>query len=261
MSRTPARRWCCDVTAAKQDVTVLVPTYNEEPTVGEIVADFLEQGYDDVLVIDGGSDDDTQRVADEAGARVVEQSGSGKGQAVREALRDHIERPYVVMIDGDGTYLPSEVNRVLAPLDEGADHVLGNRLGNPDAFTRLNYIGNHIFNFEFAVAHGEHLGDILTGYRAFTLESARELTLTEDGFGIETEMCAESVGAGQNVETVDITYRERPEGSEEKLHPVLDGGRIGFVVYKTTRRTRPTFFYGAPLTVIAAVVGLVYVVL
>lgn len=241
----------------KDEVTVLVPTYNEEPTVGEVVTGFLEKGYDDVLVIDGGSDDDTQRVAKETGARVVEQSGSGKGQAVRESF-GMIDRQYVVMIDGDGTYLPEEVERVLAPLDEGADHVLGNRLGNPEAFTRLNYVGNRIFNFEFRLAHGRHLGDILTGYRAFTLESARELTLTEDGFGIETEMCAEALGAGQRVETVDITYLERPEDSEEELHPVLDGARIGYVVYKTTRRTRPAFFYGVPLLAVAVVAVIVF---
>ena len=235
----------------KDEVTVLVPTYNEEPTVGGVVTGFLDQGYDDVLVIDGGSDDDTQRVARDVGARVVEQSGSGKGQAVREAVHEHIERSYVVMIDGDGTYLPEEVERVLAPLDEGTDHVLGNRLGNPGSFTRLNYLGNRIFNFEFRLAHGQHLGDILTGYRAFTLESARELTLTEEGFGIETEMCAEALGAGQRVETVDITYLERPDDSEEKLHPILDGARIGYVVYKTTRRTRPVFFYGVPVLGVA----------
>ena len=233
------------------EVTVLVPTYNEEPTVGEVVGEFVEQGYDDVLVVDGGSDDDTQRVAKGAGARVVEQSGTGKGQAVREAIHEHLERPYVVMIDGDGTYLPGEIDKVLEPISEGADHVLGNRLGNPEAFESLNYVGNRIFNYEFCLAHGKHLGDILTGYRAFTLESARELTLTEDGFGIETEMCAEALGAGQRVETVDITYLERPEDSEEKLHPVLDGARIGYVVYKTTRRTRPAFFYGVPAVALA----------
>ncbi len=235
------------------EVTVLVPTYNEEPTVGEVVGGFVEQGYDDVLVIDGGSDDDTRSVADEAGARVVEQSGTGKGQAVREAIHDHLERPYVVMIDGDGTYLPEEVERVLGPISEGADHVLGNRLGNPEAFERLNYVGNRIFNHEFRLAHGQQLGDILTGYRAFTLDSACELTLSEEGFGIETEMCAEALGAGQRVETVDITYLERPEDSEEKLHPVVDGARIGYVVYKTTRRTRPAVFYGVPALGVALV--------
>jgi len=245
------------VTPAKDEVTVLVPTYNEEPTIAEVVAGFFDEGFDDVLVIDGGSDDDTQGVARKAGARVVEQSGNGKGQAVREAVHEHLERPYVVMIDGDGTYFPSEVDRVLAPLDDGADHVLGNRLGNPEAFTRLNYVGNRIFNLEFAVAHGKHLGDILTGYRAFTLESAREMTLTEDGFGIETEMCAEALGAGQEVQTFEITYRERPEDSEEKLHPVFDGARIGYVVYRTTRRTRPAFFYGVPVLALVVLAVLV----
>jgi len=241
----------------KNEVTVLVPTYNEEATVAEVIGGFLTQGFEDVFVIDGGSDDKTQKVAKEAGARVLEQSGTGKGQAVREAVHEHIELPYVVMIDGDGTYLPGEVDRVLDPLEEGSDHVLGNRLGNPGAFTHLNYVGNHIFNLEFAVAHGSWLGDILTGYRAFTLESARRLTLTEEGFGIETEMCAEALGDGQTVETVDITYRERPEDSQEKLHPVVDGARIGYVVYKTTRRTRPWFFYGLPLLCAFFLTGLV----
>jgi len=236
---------------------VLVPTYNEEPTVGEVIRGFIEEGFDDVLVIDGGSEDNTQHVAEKAGARVVEQSGEGKGQAVREAIHEHIERPYVVMIDGDGTYLPNEVNRLLEPIEDGADHVLGNRLGNPEAFTRLNFVGNRIFNFEFRLAHGKHLGDILTGYRAFTLESARKLTLTEEGFGIETEMCAEALGAGHRVETVDITYLERPEDSEEKLHPIFDGGRIGYVVYKTTRRTRPAFFYGVPLVAVVLIAAVV----
>ncbi|MDY7082179.1 MAG: glycosyltransferase, partial [Halobacteria archaeon] len=133
------------------DVCVLIPTLNESATIGEVIDGFKEQGYENVFVIDGGSEDDTQEVAREKGAQVVEQSGSGKGQAVQEALR-LIDSPYIVMIDGDGTYLPSEVNKLLEPLERGYDHVIGDRLGNREAFTRLNYVGNRIFNTLFRFA-------------------------------------------------------------------------------------------------------------
>ncbi|MDY6764124.1 MAG: glycosyltransferase, partial [Halobacteria archaeon] len=117
------------------DVCVLIPTLNEEATIGGVIEGFQNQGYDNILVIDGGSDDKTQEIAREKGARVVEQSGSGKGQAVQEAL-GMVNSPYIVMIDGDGTYLPEEVDKLLEPLERGYDHVLGNRRsGNPEAFT------------------------------------------------------------------------------------------------------------------------------
>ncbi|TKX83605.1 glycosyltransferase, partial [Halorubrum sp. SS5] len=86
------------------DVCVLLPTMNEAETVARVVADFREAGFENLLVIDGGSTDETQSIAREAGARVVEQSGRGKGQAVREAVRDHVRAPYVLMADADATY-------------------------------------------------------------------------------------------------------------------------------------------------------------
>ncbi|MDY6779894.1 MAG: S-layer glycoprotein N-glycosyltransferase AglJ [Halobacteria archaeon] len=226
------------------DVCVLIPTYNEAATVDEVISGFRERGYDNVLVIDGGSDDGTQEVAEEAGARVVEQTGSGKGQAVQEAI-GIIEEPYVVMIDGDGTYLPEEVDRLLEPLGRGYDHVIGNRLGNKDAFTRLNYVGNEIFNRMFKLAHGRNLDDILTGYRAFTLESAERMNLEEKGFGIETEMTAEALKREQRMISVDITYTTRPEDSDTKLRPFRDGARIAYTIYRMTKTNNPFFYFGS----------------
>ncbi|ERH13011.1 MAG: glycosyltransferases involved in cell wall biogenesis, partial [halophilic archaeon J07HB67] len=73
----------------REEVCVLLPTYQEAETVGRVVTEFREAGFDDVLVIDGGSTDDTRTIAREAGARVAVQSGDGKGQAIREAVADH----------------------------------------------------------------------------------------------------------------------------------------------------------------------------
>ncbi|AZQ13929.1 S-layer glycoprotein N-glycosyltransferase AglJ [Halorubrum sp. PV6] len=230
------------------DVCVLLPTMDEVETVARVVESFREVGLDEILVIDGGSTDGTQAAAREAGARVVEQSGRGKGQAVREAVRSHIDAPYVVMADADATYDASDVDAMLAPLVDGeADHVIGNRFADmrPGAMTRLNQIGNRIINLSFRVIHGESYRDILSGYRAFSRESFDRLHLTADGFGIETEMAVECVKNQQSVTVVPITYRERPGGSATNLHPVRDGGVIFIELYRKAKTNNPLFYFGS----------------
>lgn len=227
----------------RDDVCVLIPTLNEAETVGGVIEGFRKQGFADILVIDGGSTDGTREVAGEAGARVVQQTGEGKGQAVQEAL-GLIDSRVIVMIDGDGTYLPEEVDRLLEPLERGYDHVIGDRLGNREAFSLLNYVGNRFFNRAFRLAHGRSLSDILTGYRAFTRESIERLHLEEKGFGIETEMTVEALKHDQRMLSVPITYRSR-EGSDTKLHPFRDGARIAITIYRMTKTNNPFFYFGS----------------
>ena len=236
------------------DVCVLVPTFNEAATIADVVERFREQGLENVLVIDGDSTDGTRELARDAGARVKVQSGSGKGQAVREGVAA-IDQPYVLMADGDGTYRPEQADRLLEPLFEGrADHVIGNRFADmqPGAMTRLNRVGNRFINRSFGAIHGRDLGDILSGYRGFTTESFRRLSLGADGFGIETEMAVECVRRGVETAVVPITYEPRPEASETNLRPIRDGANIIARLYQMARATNPLFYFGS----IGAVSGL-----
>lgn len=240
------------------DVCVLVPTYNEASTIEAVVRGFRDQGFDDVLVMDGGSEDDTRERARAAGARVETQRGEGKGQAVRESL-EYIHRPVVLMIDGDMTYRPDQADRLLEPIAEGrAEHVIGNRFGDlkPGAMTRLNRVGNYLMNRSFAWIHGSAFDDILTGYRAFTRESLERFSLTADGFGIETEMSGQCVEHDIDVAVVPITYQPRPDDSETNLHPIFDGGRIFWWIYRLSRRTNPRFYFGFLALVALVAVGL-----
>ncbi|WP_458190567.1 S-layer glycoprotein N-glycosyltransferase AglJ [Haladaptatus sp. NG-WS-4] len=230
----------------REDVCVLIPTLNEAETIGEVIDGFREQGFSNVLVVDGDSDDGTQEIATDCGARVIEQSGIGKGQAVREGLT-HIETEYVLMLDGDGTYSPEDADAMLEPLDDGYEHVIGNRFADLDdgSMTRLNQFGNRLINRAFLVIHGQNFEDILSGYRAFTRDSIERAYLTSDGFGVETELAVECVKHGIPTTVVPIRYEERPDESETNLHPLWDGGDIIMTLYQLAKTNNPLFYFGS----------------
>jgi dolichol-phosphate mannosyltransferase len=243
-------------------VTVLVPTLNEAPTIQGLVQEFAALGYRRVLVVDGRSTDRTAELAAEAGAEVLVQTGRGKGNAVIEAFRE-IETPYVLMVDGDGTYAPSDADRMLAPLAQGFDQVIGDRLGESQrrAFSRLNYSGNWLLNRLFRLAHGRYLGDILSGYRAFTRAAIGQMVLKEQGFGIETELSVEAVRTGHRIRVVPVTYVRR-DGTATKLNPFRDGYRIAVTIYRLARMNNPLFFFGligVTLALIGVLVGVVVI--
>ena len=247
----------------KDEVCILIPTLNEGPTIGGVVREFKSLGYNHILVIDGKSTDSTVKNAREAGANVRSQSGKGKGNAIIEAF-EVIEEPYILMLDGDGTYSAKDAEKMLTPLFLGFDQVIGDRLINAEegSFSRLNLFGNHMLNLLFKVAHSRDLHDILSGYRAFTKLAIHQMHLNEKGFEIETEISVESVRNGQRVMVVPIRYLRRP-GTATKLSPFHDGIKIVSTIYRLARVNNPMFYFGMMglfTTLLGMLVG-VYVLL
>jgi dolichol-phosphate mannosyltransferase len=221
-------------------------------------------GYTDILVIDGHSTDDTASKAQNAGARVVLQSGKGKGQAISQAFH-LLSNKYLLMIDGDGTYLPEESGKILEPVISGhADHVIGNRFANyqKGAFTRFNLFGNNILNKIFGLAYSIWLKDILSGYRAFNYNAYKQIELNRTGFEVETEITVECVKKDLKIVEVPITYLARVSGAATKLRPVRDGFRIASTIYLLARTHNPLFYFniiGGLLFATGVLVG-IYVV-
>jgi glycosyltransferase (TIGR04182 family) len=248
----------------KEDVCILIPTLNEGKAIGGLVKEFISMGFSDILVIDGHSTDNTIKNAESAGARVIIQSGNGKGQAVSQAFQS-INSKYTVMIDGDGTYLPEEIYKILEPVTMGiADHVIGNRFANyqKGAFTRLNLFGNKILNKIFGFAYGVWLQDILSGYRAFNNNTIKQIELNRTGFEVETEITVECVKKDIKTLEVPITYLARTSGAATKLKPLRDGFRIASTIYLLAKTHNPLFYFnliGAFLLIIGVGVG-IYVV-
>ncbi|MFC7041927.1 S-layer glycoprotein N-glycosyltransferase AglJ [Halonotius sp. GCM10025705] len=233
--------------ASSADVCILLPALNEAATITDVITSYQAAGFTEILVIDGGSSDGTRELAEEAGATVITQTGSGKGQAVRQAV-GYIDAPYVLMVDADMTYRAADAEAMLEPLLDGeADHVIGNRFADMEAgaMTTLNKIGNRFFNGVFRAIYGANYVDILSGYRAFTTDSFERLTLTADGFGIETEMAIQCAKHEIDTTVVPITYRPRPDGSATNLHPIKDGSIILLELYRNAKTNNPLFYFGS----------------
>ncbi|MBI4362390.1 MAG: S-layer glycoprotein N-glycosyltransferase AglJ [Euryarchaeota archaeon] len=230
----------------RSKVRVVIPTLNEEAAIAQVVEGFRQQGFTHITVLDGHSGDRTVERARAAGAEVVQQEGTGKGAALAHYI-PRVQEEVFLMIDGDGTYLPSDAGRLLHPIESGmADHVIGNRFAGYQggAFTRLNLLGNKILNKIFGMGYGAWLSDILSGYRAFRTGAARAMALDKSGFEVETEMTVESVKLGHRIAEVPITYLPRTGGARPKLHPLRDGLRIFYTIGTLAKTYNPMFYFG-----------------
>lgn len=148
---------------------------------------------------------------------------------------------------GDGTYDPTDADKMIEPLSRGYEHVIGNRFADmdDDAMRALNGFGNRLINRAFGFVHGANYEDILSGYRAFTVDSFDRLSLDSDGFTIETELAVECVKHGIDTTVVPISYSARPDESETNLHPVKDGGTILLALYSLAKTNNPLFYFGS----------------
>lgn len=251
MSRTHAREVITHAAApagaAGRGVAVLVPCYNEEPTVARVVARFREElPHARVYVFDNNSTDRTVEEALRAGAEVFTERRQGKGYVVQSMFRQ-VDADFYVMVDGDETYPAEAVHALLAPVVAGeADMSIGSRLHaeSQSQFKRRNRAANRLvrstLNFIFRV----ELTDILSGYRAFSREFVKGLPLFGGGFEIETELTIKAVERGYRLVEVPVDLTHRPEGSHSKIQFLRDG----FLILNTTlalfRDYKPLTFFG-----------------
>ena len=94
----------------RDQITVVIATLNEADCIGSLVDDVRSKGYDRILVVDGYSKDATRQVAEQRGAKVIGQHGKGKAGAILVA-RDVVDTPYFLLMDGDNTYDPADIDR------------------------------------------------------------------------------------------------------------------------------------------------------
>lgn len=228
-------------------IAVLIPCYNEEATIGDVVTRFKRTlPGAAVYVYDNNSKDLTALKARAAGATVVREPRQGKGNVVRRMFAD-IEADIYLMADGDGTYAPEDAPQLInLLLTEGSDMAVGTRRGvEEDAGRTGHAFGNRIFNSLYKRLFGAEFTDIFSGYRAFTRRMVKSFPAVSGGFEIETEMSVHASQLKLPVSELPLDYGRRPEGSSSKLSTYKDGAKILFMFAMLMKETHPARFFAA----------------
>lgn len=242
-------------------VAVLIPCYNEAVTIGKVVDDFrrvLPEAT--VYVYDNNSSDGTGAIAREHGAVVRCERRQGKGNVVRQMMRD-IDADYYLMVDGDDTYPAEAAPELLAPLvaDE-ADMVVGDRLSNgtygEENDRAFHGFGNDLVRVLIKWIYGFEFSDVMTGYRAYNAVFAKTMPVLSPGFEIETELSIHAVDKRWRIAEVPIDYRDRPEGSESKLDTFSDGCKVLLMILSLFKDYRPLALFSW-VSLLFCVLGLV----
>lgn len=242
---------------AEPRIAVIVPCYNEETTIGKVVADFRAVlPHADVYVIDNNSTDRTRAIALRTGATVLTEKRQGKGEVLK-GFCERVEADYFILVDGDDTYPAEDAPRLLEPLfrDE-ADMVVGSRREayGATAPPLLHRTGNELVCALVNGIFGSTLTDVMSGYRAFSWRIARALPIVSVGFDVETEMTIQLLYRRYVLQEVPIRYRSRPPASMSKLRTFNDGWRVLLKIMVLLVAYKPLTFFGT-LSLISALAG------
>ena len=243
--------------AAKGHVAVLIPCYNEELTVGEVIDDFRQVlPGTSIYVYDNNSSDRTAQVAREHGAQVRFEPRQGKGVTVRQMFRD-IEADCYLLVDGDSTYPADAAPALINPILAGeADMTVGDRLSN-GSYAQENQrpfhdFGNNLVRWLIRLMYGYAFHDVMTGYRAFSRVFVRSLPVVSRGFQLECEISIHAVDKGWRIKEVPIDYRDRPAGIVSKLSTVSDGVRVLMAIGSLFKDYLPFKFFSLVAAVFVA---------
>lgn len=194
------------VSLDKGPLTVLLPTLNEEKAIGSLIDELKQNGYHKIILVDGGSIDKTVEVAQEKGALIVPQHGSGKRDALETAF-ELVKTPYVAIMDADMSYDPKDIQLLLSHAKQ-YDQVVGARRTDSSNMSWLHRIGNRILTFSFNFFFGSKLNDICSGMYLLRTDMARQLRLDGHHFAVEEVILAQTCTTGRAVD-VPISYRPR----------------------------------------------------
>lgn len=235
-------------------VAVLIPCYNEEATIGKVIADFRRSLPGAVIyVYDNNSKDRTIEIAHEAGAVVRTEPLQGKGNVVRRMFAD-IEADIYVLVDGDDTYDADSAPKMIQTLLDGPlDMVNGARVTEiAEAYRPGHRFGNWLLTSMVAWVFGNRFKDMLSGYRVFSRRYVKSFPALASGFETETELTVHALELRMPTAEVPTPYKSRPEGSVSKLSTFKDGFRILWMIIVLIKEEKPMEFF----SILAAVFAL-----
>jgi glycosyltransferase involved in cell wall biosynthesis len=240
---------------SRLSIAVLVPCFNEEAAIAEVVAGFRAALPEAAIYIyDNNSTDRTAELAGAAGAIVRREPHQGKGNVVRRMFAD-VDADVFVLVDGDATYDAASARALVGRLiEDRLDMVVAARIDREEAAFRAGHrLGNRLFSAFVALVFDATFTDILSGYRVFSRRFVKSFPVLSRGFEIEIELTVHALELELPVAEIATPYYARPQGSASKLNTWRDGFRILATLVNLYRTERPLAFFSAIGAVLAAI--------
>ena len=209
-------------------LTIVIPVYNEELTVRQVLEDLIAQpipGDYEIIVVDDGSTDRTTEMLQASWhhrhVHVRHESNRGKGAAVRTGI-SRASGTHLLVFDADSEYDPADIPKLIAPILSGrAEVVYGVRPRGAGALfpSFINLLGNRLMTAAANVLYGSAITDLHTCLKLLPLPMLNLMQLKEEGFGLDTEISAEMLRRGFRPFEVPVSYvgRSKEEGKKIRL--------------------------------------------
>ncbi len=204
-------------------LTVIIPVLNEEDGIKKLGPALAGR---QVLLVDGGSTDETLKIASKFSFKVVSEPRLGYGRAYKTALR-HVKTEYIACFDGDGTYSTQDIGPALRLAARGgADAVFGNRFGYPANVVKLHRrIGNMAITMFINLLFGCRFEDSQSGFWVMRTSAARAHLPASDGMPFSQELKIRLTASGLDTRWIPVHYIDRPSKGS-KFNFFIDGFRL-----------------------------------
>jgi len=223
-------------------VHVIIPAFNEENGVGQVIGEIPEGLVEEVVVVNNASTDNTEIIAREKGATVLHESTPGYGRAclkgIEYAKRLAIKPDIIVFLDADHSDYPEEIIQLIQPiLDNQADLVIGSRaLGNKEkgSMTPQQIFGNWLATRLLKLIYNVRFTD-LGPFRAIRFDKLLELDMQDKTYGWTVEMQLKAAKKGFRCVEIPVRYRKRigvSKISGTVKGTVMAGYKILFTIFK-----------------------------
>tara|TARA_B100000745_G_scaffold168814_1_gene110438 strand:+ start:397 stop:1278 length:882 start_codon:yes stop_codon:yes gene_type:complete len=242
-------------------ITIGIPAYNEEKNIAGIISK-LKKYTDSIIVCDDGSSDLTGDISEQLGAIVIKHSKNrGYGAAINSLFlkAKELESDVFLTLDADGQHRVEDIPIVTNPIIKNeVDLVIGSRFLDTKSEEMPNYrkVGIKIITKITNLSIKEKLTDSQSGFRAYSRKALQEITPTDDGMGVSTEILIKA--SNLELKVAEVPIKVNYNGDTSTHDPVSHGTSVILSTIKFTSIHNPLKFYGIP-AIIFLIIGLSFV--
>ena len=237
-------------------VIVGIPAFNEEKNIAVLITK-LKKVTNDIIVCNDGSTDLTSKIAEELGAIVINhEKNLGYGAAIRSIFlkSKNLDGDVLVTFDADGQHRTEDIGKVIAPIINGeSDLVIGSRFldESEKEIPQHRKVGIKVITKITNASMKKQLTDSQSGFRAYSKKVLNELTPSELGMGISTEILIKA--SAKNFRISEVPIKIIYKGDTSTHNPVSHGSSVLFSTIKFTSIEHPLKFYGVPSMIFFAI--------